>query len=92
MFDIFIFVLCYHRVTPVLESYFQPDLNVREKILVLIDTWQEAFGAAGGKYTQYHAAYQELRVCIFFPASGYLHRCSSYCGSVLFMRFFMIVL
>lgn len=40
----------------------QPDLGVKEKILTLIDTWQEAFGGAGGKYPQYHAVYRELRV------------------------------
>jgi hypothetical protein len=28
----------------------------------LIDTWQVAFGGPSGKYPQYHAAYQELRV------------------------------
>jgi hypothetical protein len=53
-------------------STFQPDLNVREKILSLIDTWQVAFGGPSGKYKQYHVAYQELRVPLAFVAELFL--------------------
>ncbi|KMT06604.1 hypothetical protein BVRB_7g157720 [Beta vulgaris subsp. vulgaris] len=37
------------------------DMHVRDKILVLLDSWQEAFGGPGGKYSQYFWACDELR-------------------------------
>ncbi|KAF7143638.1 hypothetical protein RHSIM_Rhsim05G0228100 [Rhododendron simsii] len=37
------------------------DMHVRDKILVLLDSWQEAFGGPGGKYPQYYWAYEDLR-------------------------------
>eukprot|EP00850_Spirogloea_muscicola_P020477 SM000217S06859 [mRNA] locus=s217:187477:192623:+ [translate_table: standard] len=37
------------------------DMQVRDKVLELLDSWQEAFGGPGGRYPQYWSAYDELR-------------------------------
>ena len=55
-----------HEMVKIVKK--RPDYHVKEKILTLIDTWQEFFGGARSKYPQYYASYQDLlRAGAVFP-------------------------
>ncbi|GJM92707.1 hypothetical protein PR202_ga09200 [Eleusine coracana subsp. coracana] len=58
-----------HNKDPKVQFYsLMNDMQVRDKILLLLDSWQEAFGGPGSKYPQYHWAYLEVkRTGVEFP-------------------------
>jgi hypothetical protein len=54
----------------------KPDGRVKQKILSLIDIWQEAFGGPLGKFPKYYKAYQDLLVSFFLNEQRALERFS----------------
>ncbi|KAJ3703154.1 hypothetical protein LUZ61_006859 [Rhynchospora tenuis] len=57
------FEVAEHEVLPEMVKIVrkQTDFQVREKALILLDSWQEAFGGPGGQHPQYYWAYIELK-------------------------------
>lgn len=64
----FFMYICHQELDPTLSVClfigFQTDMHVRDKVLILIGSWCEAFGGSRGKYPQYYMAYEDLRVNI----------------------------
>lgn len=46
-------------------------MQLRDKVLVLLDSWQEAFGGPSGKHPHYYWAYEELRVSMTLIAEHF---------------------
>uniref|UniRef100_A0A0D9UYS8 VHS domain-containing protein n=1 Tax=Leersia perrieri TaxID=77586 RepID=A0A0D9UYS8_9ORYZ len=55
-----------HEMVKIVKK--KSDQHVKEKVLAMIDTWQEAFGGPRARYPQYYAAYHDLvRAGAAFP-------------------------
>lgn len=61
----------------------QTNMHVRDKILILLDSWQEAFGGRGGKHSQYYWSYEELKVSI------YIHLVFNYSLWLIYISYFI---
>jgi hypothetical protein len=71
-------------------EFWQADMRVRDKILVLIDIWQEAFGGSRGRYPQYYKVYSQLQVWYKIFFNWIFFSVAKLCGRIIYSELLLI--